>query len=253
MKTNDFLHKENPYTTRQALMDLRSRMLDCHAGSLATICRDNHPLAGYPVSSAVPFVLDEDFNPVILIADIAEHTHNALANPNASIFIREGAERGNVQTEWRICMIGDLLPVPEAETAALGGHYFRHYPDARDYDKTHGFRLFRLHIKKYRIIMGFGAIRWIKAEAVYARNPFAGDVRTRMISHMNEDHVSAMRTYLRQIGLTVDDAAAVEMVALHQYGCTLRYGGGLYFIPFAEPADTPQAVREALVALAQAE
>lgn len=251
MSHNDFANKEDPYTTRQAIADLRAHMLDCHAGSLATICRAGHPLEGYPVSSVVPFVLDDDFNPVILIANIAEHTHNALENPKASIFIREGEDRANVQTQWRICMIGDLLPVPDAEVAALGEHYYRHYPDARGYYQTHGFHFFRLHLKKYRIIMGFGAIRWIKAQAVYDRNPFDEQSKMHMIEHMNDDHVPAMRTYLRARGVAVPDDAAVHMVAVHPYGVNLRYGEGLYFIPFAEPATSPQAVRQALVALAK--
>lgn len=251
MSKNDFLNKEDPYTTRQAMADLRVHMLDCHAGNLATICRDDHPLTGYPVSSVVPFVLDSAFNPVILIADIAEHTHNALANPKASIFIREGEDRGNVQTQWRICMIGDLLPLPEAEIATLSEHYYRHFPESRGYHHTHNFRFFRLHLKKYRIIMGFGAIRWIKAEAVYEKTPFTPDDIERMITHMNDDHSAAMRNYLRQRDIAIDDTAPVEMVALHAYGFTLRYGDGLYFIPFAEPCQTPQAVREALVAMAK--
>lgn len=252
MSHNDFTDKENPYTTLQAMADLRAHMLDCHAGSLATICRDGHPLAGYPVSSVVPFVLDNDFNPIILIADIAEHTHNALADPKASIFIREEGDRANVQTQWRICMIGDLLPVPDAEVTELGEHYYRHFPDARGYHQTHGFRFFRLHLKKYRIIMGFGAIRWIKAEAVYERNPFDEQSKMRMITHMNDDHADAMRRYLRARDITVADDTAVEMVNLHPYGCTLRYGEGLYFIAFPQPAKDAQSVRDALVALARA-
>ncbi|MDO5090880.1 MAG: DUF2470 domain-containing protein [Cardiobacteriaceae bacterium] len=251
MSHNDFSNKEDPYTTRQALIDLRAQMLDCHAGSLATLCREGHPLAGYPVSSVVPFVLDDDFNPVILIADIAEHTHNALANPKASIFIREGNDRGNVQTQWRICMIGDLLPLPEAEVPDLSEHYYRHYPAARDYHQTHGFRFFRLNLKKYRIIMGFGAIRWIKAEAVYEKNPFGEAERLRMINHMNDDHMNAMRRYLRQRSITIADDAEVRMTALHPYGFTLRHGDALHFIPFAEAVRTPQAVREALVQMAK--
>ena len=110
-----FVRDDDPYTTLQAIADVREHMLDTHAGTLATLCRDNHPLAGYPVSSVVPFVLDDDFCPVVLIAGIAEHTHNVRADPRASVFIREGRDRDNVQTQWRICMIGDLLPVPEAD------------------------------------------------------------------------------------------------------------------------------------------
>ncbi|MDO4777125.1 MAG: DUF2470 domain-containing protein [Cardiobacteriaceae bacterium] len=251
MKKDFAQERENPYTTAQAVEDVRSHMLDTFAGSLATICRDDHPLAAYPVSSVVPFFLDDNFQPIILIADIAEHTHNALANPKASIFLREGLDKKDVQTQWRICMIGDLLPVGEEEAEAIGEQYYAHFPGARGYNRTHGFRFFRLNLKKYRIIMGFGAIRWVKAEAVCEANPFA-ESKYGMIRHMNEDHESAMRTYLRQIGVTVQEDKKVEMANLHQYGCTLRHGDGLHFVPFAQKASTAQEVREMLVAMAKA-
>lgn len=243
--------ENTPYTTTQALSDVRAHMLTCHAGTLATLCRAELPLAGYPVPSVVPFVLDDDFRPVILIADIAEHTHNALADPRASLFIRAGDDRGNVQTQWRIGMIGDLLPVPEAEVAEMAARYGRYFPESRDYHRTHGFRYFRLHTKKYRVIMGFGAIRWLKAEAVYEKSAFAEAAKAPVLAHMNADHPEAMRGYLRQRGLNVDVADRVEMIDVHQYGFTLRHAGARHFIPFAQPAHTAQAVREQLVALAR--
>lgn len=251
MKKDFTQERERPYTTSEAITDLRKHMLDTFAGSLATICRDNHPLEGYPVSSVVPFFLDDAFQPIILIADIAEHTHNALASPKASIFMREGLDRENVQTQWRICMIGDLLPVDDSEIESIGEQYYAHFPEARGYHRTHNFRFFRLNLKKYRIIMGFGAIRWIKSEAVYTPNPFA-DNKYGMIKHMNEDHESAMRTYLRKMGVAPQEQQKVTMANLNQYGCTLRHGEGLYFVPFATPVSSAQEAREMLVAMAKA-
>lgn len=242
--------RANTYTTKQAMADLRTHMLSSFSGSLATLCREDHPLAGYPVSSVVPFMLDDAFRPVVLVAHVAEHTSNALANPKASIFLRERYDGGDVQTQWRICMIGDLLKVPEDEVAAVAEKYYAHYPQSRDYDHMHNFYFFRLEIKKYRIIMGFGDIRWIAGDAPYRDCPFASD-KPRMIEHMNVDHVDSMRDYLRQRGVSVDDGDAVVMTDIHQYGFVLRHLGELYFLPFAEPLADAVAVRHALVSMAK--
>ena len=244
--------RANTYTTKQAMADVRDNVCTSFSGSLATICREDHPLAGYPVSSVVPFMLDDQFRPIILIANIAEHTGNAMANPKASIFLREPAEGGDVQTQWRICMIGDLLAVPEEEIPAVRDKYLAHYPKARHYDDMHDFHFFRLEIKKYRVIMGFGDIRWVAGYAPFTPCPFSDADKTRMLTHMNEDHADAMRGYLKAAGVGVQDYDEVVMVDLHQYGFVLRHRQSLNFIPFEEEPQDAMAVRKALVAMAKA-
>lgn len=244
--------RANTYTTKQAMADVREKVCTSFSGSLATICREDHPLAGYPVSSVVPFMLDDQFRPTILIANIAEHTGNAIANPKASIFLREPVVGGDVQTQWRICMIGDLLAVPEDEIAAVGEKYFVHYPNARHYDSMHNFHFFRLEVKKYRVIMGFGDIRWVAGYAAFTPCPFSEEDKKRMLTHMNEDHVDAMRGYLKAADIDVKDGDDVVMTDLHQYGFVLRHGKSLHFIPFADQPQDAMAVRKALVAMAKA-
>ncbi|UJF25080.1 DUF2470 domain-containing protein [Suttonella sp. R2A3] len=250
--TNKEVQRATTYTTKQAMVDLRQHMLSSFAGSLATICRDDHPLTGYPVSSVVPFFLDKNFNPIIQIANVAEHTHNADANPKASIFLRERYDGGDVQKQWRICMVGDLQRVPAEDIEEIAEQYYAHYPHARTFKRMHDFFFFRLHIKKYRIIMGFGDIRWIAGDAPYHPCPFDAETKQRMITHMNEDHMDAMCRYLRDMNIAVNDDDEVTMCAIHQYGFVLRHGEALYFVPFAEQPKDATEVREALVAMAKA-
>ncbi|MDO4643994.1 MAG: DUF2470 domain-containing protein [Cardiobacteriaceae bacterium] len=243
--------RENRYTTVKAMADLRRVWFNQFSGNLATIAREDHPLAGYPVGSVVPYVLDDACRPVMLIAYIAEHTQNAIANPKASIFLRENQLFSDVQTQWRLCAIGDLLPLPAEEQPYLSERYFRHYPKARDFDITHKFAFYRLHSKKFRIIMGFGDIRWIRADAPFDQPAFAPEIAERIMTHMNEDHTNAMRTYLQQTGLEIPHDAKIIMTAINAWGCTLKYGDGLHFIAFSAPVTTVEAAREALVALAK--
>lgn len=246
---------EDRYTTLKAMQDLRNIWFSQFAGTLSTIYRDELPLASYPAASVVPYVLDDAYRPVVLIGHIAEHTQNALHNPKACLFMREHRPHGDVQNQWRLSAIGDLLPVPEEEIPAISTRYFAHYPQAQDYDATHHFSFFRLHSKKFRIIMGFGDIRWVSADAPFSHPALAPDICERIITHMNEDHHDAMRGYLRHLPdapQNIPDDAQVLMTAVNPYGCTLKYGDGLYFQPFEQPATDANAVRDALVALAQA-
>lgn len=251
-QTKRAMMRANTYTTKQAMADLRTHMLANFSGSLATIAREGHPLAGYPVCSVVPFILDEQFRPVIMIAEIAEHTQNAFTESKASIFLRERHDGGDVQSQWRICMIGDLCEIDKTEEAWIARKYYAHYPKARDYDDMHVFHFFRLEVKKYRIIMGFGDIRWVAGHAPYTACPFDRTDKEKMMAHMNADHCAAMRHYLRKIEIAVGDDDAVEMVDLHHYGFVLRHGQHLHFLPFAEMPQDSTAVRKLLVAMAKA-
>lgn len=241
--------REDRYTTLHAMADLRRNWFAHYDGNLSTICREGHPLAGYPVGSVVPFILDDQSRPIVLIAHIAEHTQNALANPKASLFLRERAG-GDVQTEWRICAIGDLEPVPDVELAQLSERYYRHYPNARHYDTTHQFRFYRLSPKKFRIIMGIGDIRWIAADAPFDRPAFAQTDIDAMTAHMNDDHQAAMQKYLRNMGIT-DLAEQLTMTHITPWGATIKNGNSLHFLAFAEPCNNPEDVHKTLVALAR--
>lgn len=243
------------YTTQQAMCDLRAIWFSHFSADLSTICRDNHPLAGYPVASVVPYVLDAHCRPIVLIASIAEHTQNALANSKASFFLRENRADADVQMQWRVCAIGDLLPVPEAEIATISALYYAHYPNAQDYDKMHNFSFFRLHSKKFRIIMGFGEIRWISADAPFAQAALAPEISAAVIAHMNADHQAAIVHYLRRLSVSeshIQAQESVAMTAINAWGATLKCGEGLYFLPFPQPITSAEEARKVLVSLARA-
>lgn len=237
------------YTTLQAMDDLRRHWFSHFDGNLSTICRAEHPLAGYPIGSVVPFVLDNESRPIILMAHIAEHTQNALANPKASLFLREHSN-GDVQTQWRICAIGDLLPIPDAELSLLSQRYYTHYPQAQDYGETHHFTFFRLTPKKFRIIMGFGDIRWITADAPFQYPAFEETDILAMTTHMNQDHQAAMHKYLTNLGIN-EHTTPLTMTHLTPWGATIRNGDRLHFIPFPTICENKTAVRETLVAMAK--
>lgn len=240
----------NRYHKTDGERDAHHIYLTTFAGEMATISRPDSQSAGYPMGSVVPFMVDYTGNPIIYTAGIAEHTKNALDNGKASILVRDVRKNHHVETGWRLVSMGDLQQIDEAEQARISNSYFRHYPDARLYESTHNFHLLRLHIKIARVIMGFGSIAWVDAKALCQPSPFDEASENGIISHMNDDHIDAMKHYLIQLGVDIKpNAKPPQMVAVNQFGVTLRYRKRLHFFAFTEVANDAMAVREQLVTL----
>jgi putative heme iron utilization protein len=64
--------------------DARRLLLAAKAGVLSTLSLD---VPGFPFGSVVPYCLDRGGLPLILVADIAQHTRNLLADPRASLTV----------------------------------------------------------------------------------------------------------------------------------------------------------------------
>lgn len=226
--------------------DARRLLLNCYDGVLST---HSVHVAGYPFGSVVPFCLDRAGRPVILIADIAQHTRNITADPRVSLIVFERSA-ADLQLNGRYTLLADAerVPLDDADTPE---RYYRYFPDSRDYHRTHSFMFFALSPKRIRYIGGFGDIHWLEPAQTVSENPFSPDEERDMIAHMNADHVEAMRRYCAP--LVKEDAAALEprMTGIDGEGCHLRVNGRIVRIPFPQPAHTPQDVRAALVALAQ--
>ena len=81
-------------------------------------------VGGIPACSVVPFALDADGAPFILIAQIAAHTRNLREDNRASLFIRQGKEGGDPQAQWRATLSGYMeklvTPGDESQASAAG-------------------------------------------------------------------------------------------------------------------------------------
>lgn len=250
--TEDNMAVFNRYHKSDGARDAHKIYLSTFAGEMATISREGSKAAGYPMGSVVPFIIDYTGNPVIYTAGIAEHTKNALANGKASILVRDVRKNHHIETGWRLVSMGDLGEIDEGEQARIAKAYFRHYPNARVYEATHDFHFFRLNVKMARVIMGFGAIAWVEADAICQASPFDETSEDSMINHMNDDHVDAMKQYLTLLGVEIKHSAKMpQMVAVNQFGVTLRYRKRLHFLAFNEVANDAMAVRQQLVQLAK--
>ncbi len=242
----------NRYTKKRGIRDARRIYRTVFAGDMATLGRAKTPAAGYPFGSVTPYMLDHTGSPVIYTANVAEHTKNAFANGKASLMMRQVERQHQIETGWRLTCVGDLIEVTGQDRERVAESYFRYYPEAKKYGKVHNFHFFRLHIVAARVIMGFGKISWVKPEDLVIASPFTREEENRIINHMNDDHLDAIKHYLHNMGVTVKDGLKPpRMVSINQFGAVIDYHHHLYFVEYDNVAENTKAVREQLVALAK--
>ena len=213
-----------------------------HAGVLATLSRR---LGGYPFGSVVPFVLDHEARPVVLVSRLAEHTKNMAADPRASLLVHDVAD--DVQTAARLTLVGDAEPM--ADPAPIAARYLRYFPDARGLLDLGDFSFWRLRTVFVRHIAGFGAIRSITPHSFAPPENRLGEAEDEIVAHMNADHGDALRAYCRH-ARGVEPSAA-EMVGIDCDGIDVRADGALLRVEFESPVTNAGKAREALAALAR--
>lgn len=230
----------------QAAKHARQLLLKEYRGVLST---HSKAMPGFPFGSAVPYCLNEEGWPLILISRIAQHTKNLQADARCSLLVAErGAE--DVQATGRLTLLAEAVPLTdEAAVGAAAERYYRYFPESRDYHRVHDFDFWTLQPVRWRYIGGFGAIHWL--DQVALANPFArasgGEVD--MLDHMNQDHSSAIAHYVNQAGLP--SAPEARMIGIDSEGFHLSIGQAIHWLAFPDSCTSAGAVRQALVAMAR--
>jgi hypothetical protein len=238
---------EEPQVSAEASKHARQLLLKEYRGGLST---HSPAMPGFPFGSVVPYCLDANGWPLILISRIAQHTRNLKADGRCSLLVGERAAE-DVQAASRLTLLAEARQLAEpAAIESAAQRYYRYFPESRDYHRVHDFDFWVLEPVRWRYIGGFGAIHWLDHLAL--ANPFAvesGEVEQSMVEHMNDDHAAAIARYVEQAGLP--QSAPAQMVGIDSEGFHLRIGQALHWLAFPEPCETPMAVRQALVAMAR--
>jgi putative heme iron utilization protein len=215
----------------------------------AVLSTHSKVMPGFPFGSVVPYCLDDQGRPLLLISRIAQHTHNLQLQPKCSLLVGERAAP-DVQAAGRLTLLAEAKQLEDgAEIAAAAARYYRYFPNAQNYHQAHDFDFWRLEPVRWRYIGGFGAIHWL--DEVALTNPFAGEQEQSMLAHMNADHAAAIAHYVALNGLPMEPPA--QLVGLDSEGFHLRIGAVIHWLAFPQPCATPLEVRQALVALARAD
>lgn len=226
----------------------REVLLRQDVGTLSTHSLD---CPGYPFGSIVPVGYDALNRPVLLISRLAQHTRNIAENPKVSLMLSDIAQLGNrdVQTCARVTLLGQAEKLDLAEHAQTVARYCRYYSQAESYYKELDFDFYRLVPEKVRFIAGFGQIHWVEPEQLFSENPFAGEAEIDICAHMNADHADALFRYCEHAAIEVPEGMTPQMVGVDTFGFHQRVGKRIVRIDFPEPVQTPNDVRQALIAM----
>ena len=225
----------------QSAQAARNLMMSEYQGILST---HSVEAPGYPFGSVTPYCFDRRGRPVILISRIAQHTKNIEANPKVSLIATE-RDVDDIQANGRVTYLGEAKPIT-ADDADTVQRYYRLFPDARDYHKTHDFDFYYLEFYRARFISGFGKIYWVERDAFLRENPFSHAEETSAIDHMNQDHVDAMKRYCRLDNIPLKNDETPVMAGIDGEGFHLLLTKRIYRFSFDEPVATLGSLRHKL-------
>ena len=213
---------------------------------------------GWPFGSVTPYALTADGDPILLLSDLAEHTHNLRADPRASLLVQDASGRDSPQAAARVTLLG-RASIPEGdEGEAAKTAYLARFPEAKGHFGAHAFFIHVLRVERVRWIAGFGTMGWLDragwappSAAGEGADPLAPHAQG-ICDHMNGDHAAALLELAAHAAgvkgsvarMTGIDARGIDVDVTPSKGRAKRVR-----IPFAEPISSPEAVRKTLIAM----
>src|SRR3954469_12129580 len=112
-------------------------------GSLSTLSRKQ---SGFPFGSVMPYGLDEHGRPIFLISTMAMHTQNLQADPRASLLVTQEDAGGDPLGASRVTLVGNALPIPDAEVAEARKLYLARYANSKYWVDFEDFSFYRVNV-----------------------------------------------------------------------------------------------------------
>jgi putative heme iron utilization protein len=119
----------------------------------------------------MPYALDLSGRPLFLISSMAVHTQNLMADRRASLLVTEPDVTGDPLAAPRVTLMGEVVPVPAAELAAVRATYLAAHPHAASWVDFGDFTFHRLEVRDVYFVGGFGAMGWATAAEYLAARP----------------------------------------------------------------------------------
>ena len=209
------------------------------AGTLATLSR-RHP--GHPFASIMPYAVDGEGRPLLLISTMAMHTQNLRADPRASLLVAQPDWAGDPLAAGRVTLMGEARPLDASERPAARVSYLARHENARYWVDFDDFGFWRLDVRDVYFVGGFAAMDWIDAAGYAAARPDPlAEVVGAIVGHMNQDHADALVAYARAFaGVEADEATMVDVDRL---GFKLRvtHGDRRHSVRIAFPREVTTA------------
>jgi hypothetical protein len=229
----------------------RTLVLGARSAALCTVARDPE---GFPYGSLVTVAIDEAGRPLFLLSELAEHTGNLHAHPQASVLLTEPlGTHDQPLALGRVTILGPCAKVIAGEADAVRATFLAQQPSASYYVDFEDFAFYRLEPLALRYVGGFGRMSWVTADDYRAARPdplAAG--APGILKHMNEDHADAVLAYATKLA-GILDATSATLTAVDRYGFELAAvtpkGPRATRLAFDAEVTTNDEVRAAMVAM----
>lgn len=231
---------------------VRTLVYLARTGTLCTLSV-KHP--GHPFGSVMPYALDGRGRLLFLISTMAMHTQNLQADSRASLLVTQPGWTGDPLAAGRVTLMGEVLPLPEADIADARERYLTRHPNAAYWVDFEDFGFYRLEVADVYYVGGFAAMDWVSAEEYLAARPDPlADAAAGIIEHMNRDHPDALVTFARVLAGVAADGAS--MVSVDRLGFKLRIKSGQRLhsarIAFPREVTTAEETRAVLIEMLRA-
>ena len=216
-------------------------------GTLATLSR-RHP--GHPFGSVMPYALDAEGRPLLLISAMAMHTQNLEADARASLLVTQPDWSGDPLAAGRLTLMGEARRLDGAETTPAREAYLTRHARARYWVDFDDFAFWRLDVMDAYFVGGFAAMDWVTAADYAAARPDPlADAAGSIVEHMNRDHADALITYARHYAGEAADEATMVTVDRLGFKLRLRQGERLSSVRIGFPREVTSAAqsREVLI------
>jgi putative heme iron utilization protein len=217
----------------------RTLAAQVRAGTLATL---SHKHPGYPFASLMPYALDADGRPLLLISTMAVHTQNLVADPRASLLVTQPDVAGEPLAGGRLTLLGEARALGADETAPVRAAYLARHPGAQSWVDFGDFGFWRLEVRDVYFVGGFAAMGWVDAGGYRTARPDPlADVAAGIVEHMNRDHADALRLYAGFFAGAESDEASMTSVDRLGFKLRLRRGSRRWSARVAFPREVTTA------------
>jgi putative heme iron utilization protein len=220
-------------------------------GSLSTLSRKR---PGFPFGSLMPYALDGQGRPLLLVSSMAMHTQNLQQDPRASLLVTQSEAEGDPLGAGRVTVVGNTTVVAGEQVQEVRGLYLERHPNSKYWVDFDDFSFFRIDVLDIYYVGGFGVMGWIAApEYSQAKADSLADAAAGILKHMNADHRDALILLARTFaGIEAQEASmtAVDRLGFHVRLKTEEGMKGVR-VPFPIEVSTPAETRKMLVEMVQ--
>ena len=219
-------------------------------GSLSTLSRKQ---PGFPFGSVMPYGLDDHGRPIFLISTMAMHTQNLQADSRASLLVTQ-EDAGDPLGASRVTLVGNVLPLPDAEVAEARKLYLARYANSKYWVDFEDFSFYLMNVVDVYYVGGFGVMGWVWASDYERSQPDPlADSMAEIIQHMNTDHKDALILLAQKFARIESQEATMTAVDRLGFQVRVKTGDGIRGarIAFVREVNNPAETRGVLVEMVQ--